>query len=230
MLELHWLAAPTSVRLFLVYLGLSVTLVIIRAVRLTLRFFTVRVGPVSVEALRDESVSPDSFAEYALANRVRYEPTPGGSARGPSGDSSQLDKSRNTPDDRGVLRALRIANSKFGYTSGLSEIEIGSIRRLFWLTALLSMLVLASDAFATWRGIFENGTITGFEAIRETIRRLFDWLSFALEACALIYVILSFLEGTLQRRQVSWQYFCLRTSNELSAGSTQNADGVPHPL
>src|SRR6202795_4895265 len=99
MLELHWFAAPTSVRLFLTYLGLVVTLATVRALRLAWRFFAIRGGLVSIGALRSNSVSADSFADSALANRVRYESTSGGSARVSAGESGKLDKSRNTSDD-----------------------------------------------------------------------------------------------------------------------------------
>jgi hypothetical protein len=219
MVELHWSAAPTSARLFLTYPGLVVTLAIVRALRLSWRFFAIRGGAVSIEALRSNSVSPDSFAESAFANRVRYAATSGGSARGPASESGKLDKSRNTPEDQAVLRALQIADSKFRCTSGTAKIKIRSLKRLCWLTALLSMLFLTSDAFAIWRGIYEDSKIAGFWALIETIQRLFEWLSFALGACAILYVIFSFLEGTLLRRQVSWQYFYSRTSIELSSES-----------
>jgi hypothetical protein len=87
MLELHWSVEPTSARLFLAYLGFVVALAIVRALRLAWRLFAIRGGPVSIEALRRKSVSPDSFAVSACAKRVRYESTSEGSARGPAGES-----------------------------------------------------------------------------------------------------------------------------------------------
>jgi hypothetical protein len=212
MLELHWSDAPLFARLFLVYVGLVVTLAIIRGLRLMWRFFTVRGGRTSIKDLRANSIGPDLFAESAFVNRVRYEPTPGRS----------LDKSRSPAHDQAVLQTLQIADSKFRYSARFSEIKIASIRRLFWLTVLLSMLLVTFEAFSIWRGIYDESKVTGLYAWVKTVRILFDWLSFALGGCAILFIISSFLDGTLQRRRVCWEYFYLRTSIELSTDRPQH--------
>jgi hypothetical protein len=215
MLELHWSDAPLIARLFLVYVGLTIPLAIIRALRLTWRFFTVRGGRMSIMDLRANSINPDSFAQAALANRLRYEPTQEGTPN----------KSRNPVGDQVVLQALQIADSKFRYLAGVSETKIASIKRLLWLTVLLSMLVLTFDSFTMWRDFYEEAKVTGLFAWFQTIRILFDWLSIALGGCVILFIISSFLEGTLLRRQVCWQYFYSRTSIDLSIDDRKSDRG-----
>jgi hypothetical protein len=209
MLELHWPDAPTSIRILLFCLSLALIWAIIRALNLAWRLFSVRRKRMSIEDLRSDSIRPDVFAESAFANQVRFEPISAG--------NTQPDKSRGTADDRVVLQALRIADIKFHYIFGSSKMKTAALKRLLWLTALVSSFVLVSSAVPTWREFAFNSKLTGVEALLEAMPRLFDWASFALAACTILCVIWASLERTLLRRQVCWQYFYSRTSNELSS-------------
>ena len=216
MLKLHWIFAPLSVKLFLVYVVTAVALTIVRALRLISRFFAVRARQVSWEDLRSGTVSPESFGKAALANRVRYDVAPRSPAQPQDPDSGDTNKRPNTPSDKVVLRALKKADGAFRLAAQACEIKIASIRRLLWLTVLLSVLLITFDAYTVWLSLWENSKITGLTALLEAVPILLDWLSFSLAGCAVLYATSSFLEGVLQRRQARWQYFYSQTTADLS--------------
>ena len=208
MIELHWSAAPSSIRILLFYLSLVLIWVAIRALRLSWRLFSFYRKRVSIEDLRSESVSPDSFADCAFANRIN---------RVISNDSAPSDRSRGAAaGNETVHRALRRADIKFRYLFGTYDGEIAAVRKLLWLSALICSFLFVSGAFPTWREFFYNSKLTSFGALLEAMPRLFDWASLALGAWAILYAIWAFLDGILAQRRVFWEYLYSRTSSELS--------------
>lgn len=216
MVELHWSIAPLSVRLFLVYVSLVVAMAIVRALMLTRRFFSARVRRISFDDLRGVPLSPESFAASAMANRVSYEAIARSSAEGQIPNDASVDKATEASCEKAALRNLNRADSAFRFAVQTCEIEIALIRELLWLTVLLSVLLVTFNMSAIWRFFYEGAKITGLSALVETIRILLDWLSFSLVACGVLYVIWSFLDGALRRRQACWQYFYSRAVSELS--------------
>jgi hypothetical protein len=216
MLELHWSIAPLSVRLFLVYVSLVVVMAIVRALTLMWRFFSVRARRMSFDDLRGVPLSPESFAASAMANRVRYEATAQSRAEGQNSDDANAEKVTRASYEKAALRNLKRADSAFRFAAQTSEIEIALIRKLLWLTVLLSVLLVTFNTFVIWRFIYEDAKITGLSAFVETIRIFFGWLSFSFVVCVVLHVIWSFLDGVLRRRQACWQYFCSRAISELS--------------
>ena len=216
MLELHWSIAPLSVRLFLVYLSLVVTTAIVRALTLIWRFFSVRARRVFFDDLRGVPLSPESFAASAMANRVRYEATAQSRAEGQNSDDANADKETKASYEKAALRNLKRADSAFRFAAQTYEIEIALIRKLLWLTVLLTVLLVTFNTFVIWRFIYEDAKITGLSAFVETIRIFLGWLSLSFVVCVVVHVTWSFLDGVLRRRQAGWQYFCSRAISDLS--------------
>jgi len=211
MLELHWSTAPFFVRVFFLYLSLVLIWAVIRGLRITRRLFSVSRKRTSIDDIQDEAICPQVLAEAAFGNRIRFEPI--------SFVAGTLDKSRTIQGDQAILRALQMADVKFRSIWGNSKIQIAEIKRLLWLTSLLSSFAFVSSAFPTWREFFHNSKLTAFGALLEAIPRLFDWVSLAFLACAILYTIWAFLDGTLRRRQVCWEHFYSRATKELLAES-----------
>ena len=218
--ELHWSAAPTSVRLLLFYLCLVLIWAFSRALRLVRRSYSLA-EHLSLDDLRGGSSNPDVFAERAFANRVRC-----GSV---AAATRELDKWRNTIGNQAALEKLQMANIKFRFILAWADIQIAEIKKLFWISALLSSFVFAFSAFPTWREFFDDSKLTALEALMEAMPGLFDWASLALATCTILYAIWAFMHGTLRRRQARWEYFYSRAYGELSNEIQKSGSAQPPP-
>lgn len=194
MLELHWSVAPLSIKLFWLYMAFLLGLTIIRALRLTSRFFRVRKTLTSIEHLHNHSVTPQVFADSALGNRVDYH--------------SSTPVNRTNDDAEGDMEALQTANSRFRLAARASQIQIASTRRLLRLGMLLLPFVISRNLFTLWHYFYDEAKITGLEAMMQAVQIVFDWVSLAVAGYIFVFAVLAFLSGVLEQREISWQRFC----------------------
>jgi hypothetical protein len=201
---LRWAIEPWYMRVFLLYLFAAICILAVRSLRVAWRLGVFpRRNRISFQNVRDDAMNAKLLAESALSNRFFCKLVTDSDIAVKSGDKKAL------------LCTIQTARSRFLYLWELCCAEVGSIKRLLLLTLLLSSVVVLGDIQMTFTDAFENrttGVVALFMAIAELLRRF----SLGLFVCTIFFAISGFLEGTLVRRRIHWNYLCTRWKNILT--------------
>jgi hypothetical protein len=206
-----WPSQPTHVRFFLVYLAVIVCTALAYSLMLTSRLYSLRSRiTLSLRTLSGGTLSAELLAEYALANRVRLAPLDEG--------SHSPDVAKRASDELPALSTLRSAERKFQYLWEMCHANIETIRRLAFLTFLLSFLTVIYGAYPTFTAEFGSGSITGKLALYNSMNALLYRLALGLCVGVVLYALFTLFKGAIERRRIRWNYFCAILNERLSKG------------
>lgn len=210
--HLRWATEPMHAKLFIFYLLIVYFLAVVYSVRLVWAL-----APLGARlALRNVArgdVTEEILARAALANRVLIEPIGVGGLE----SNGTLTPSHEKP----TLYTLRAVDSRFKDVVGRCQADAAVIKRLSWLTLLVSFLVVVYGAFPTLADQFNDRNVIGSAAILATVDLLLSRLALGLASCAVLYAVSSVSEVTLMRRLNTWQHL---HSQVVLFWSTHHAD------
>ena len=205
---LSWHTQDEYVRLFFIYLFAALITSVSRALKVSLRYFSLsKSQAVSLDTLCDGSSDAIMLADSALRNRLLYVPRT--DIRDHANTSAGL-------AERLALRTADSADSRFLYLWEKSCATVKSLRRLALFTFLLSCTLLSYRLSLLLHGEFASeGKSSVFVLMLQHIAQLFAVFFLGLLVATFLYALSSVLIGALRRRKIAWQYFYARVRSDL---------------